>query len=82
MPPEHRKLWARRFEIKEALSVWLSLAVSQAVFLEEAWMIVLQLPAFPNGWYFGVEGTPGTASDLAGLAEGGRVILLRVFFRG
>ena len=51
------------------------LAISSSLSLEDACLIVLQLPAFPNGWYFGVEGTPGTASDLAGLAEGGRVIL-------
>ena len=31
------------------------------VSLEDAWMIVLQLPAFPNRRYLGWEGTPGTA---------------------
>ena len=30
-------------------------------FLEDGWMILLQLPAFPNSWYFVCEGTLGTA---------------------
>ena len=65
-----QELGARRFEIKQGLSVW--------VFLKDVWMIVLQLPVFPNRWYFGWEGTPGTVQDQAGLAEGGRAILLWV----
>ena len=52
---------------------------SLALFLKDAWMITLQLPAFPKGQYFGWEGTLGAAQDQAGLAEGGRVILLWVF---
>ena len=45
-------------EIKRAgsLAHWLSL-----FFLEDAWMIVLQVPAFPNGQYFGWEGILGAA---------------------
>ena len=43
-------------------------------------MIVLQLPAFPNRPYFGWEGTPGTAQDPAGLADGWQVYFLGVLF--
>ena len=48
---------------------------SQALLLQGCLTVVLQLPAFPNGWHFMWEGTPGTAQDQAGLAEGSRVIL-------
>lgn len=47
-----------------AYSHALALALAQAFrlfFLEDAWMIMLQLPAFPNRWYFVWEGTPGIA---------------------
>ena len=40
---------------------------------------MLQLPALRRGQYLGWEGTLGTAQDQAGLAEGGRVILVGVF---
>ena len=41
------ELWARRFEIKLGLldSLWL-------FFLEDAWMILLQLPEFPQQMVF------------------------------
>ena len=64
--PECMQLCRRRFEIKEALlGSWRALAGSgsQALFfLEDAWVMVLQLPAFPSGeMYFGLEETPGAA---------------------
>ena len=55
------------------------LVLSGSLFLEDAWMIVLELPAFLSRRYFGWEGTPGTALDPTSLAEGGRVIILPVF---
>ena len=64
MPPECKELWARRIGIHEGLSdrwAWAH-SGSQALFsLEDAWVMVLQLPAFTNGWYFGWEGALGTA---------------------
>ena len=50
----------------------LALALS-FFFLEDAWMIVLQLPE--DRQYFVWEGTPGTDQDWSGLAEGGKFIL-------
>ena len=41
MPPECMELWARRFKIKRGQRL--------ALFLEDAWMIALQLPIFPKG---------------------------------
>ena len=68
MPPECIELCARRLEIKKkalGFSGWLagSLArwLSLALLLGDVWVIVLQLPAFPNGWCFGWEETLGTA---------------------
>ena len=84
MPPECMEIWAKRFEIKEGLLgsrtgwLWLLGLLTGSFFLEDACVIVLQLPVFPNRWYFGWEGTPGTVQDQAGLAEGGRAILLWV----
>ena len=64
MPPECMELWARRFEIKEGLSdgkAW-DLSGSRALFfLQDVLMTVLELLAFPSGWYFGWEETLGTA---------------------
>lgn len=62
------ELWAR-CEIKGlSLGFWLTL------FLQNAWMIVLQLLYSPvDVFYMGRN--LGTAKDQAGLAEGGRVIL-------
>ena len=54
--------------------VILSLALRLS-FLEDAWMILLQLPAFSMGWHFLWVGTLGTDQGRAGLAEGGRLIL-------
>ena len=52
---------------------------SCAFSLGDAWMILLQLPAFPKGWHFGwvLDGrrNSGHSLDWASLAEGGRVIL-------
>ena len=63
MPLELMELWARQFGIKEGLleGHWLSWALSGSFFLEDAWMIMLQLPVFPNRQYFGWEETQGTA---------------------
>ena len=66
------ELWTRIFKIKGGHR-WLSGS------LPGGYLITLQLPAFPKGQYFGWEGTLGAAQDQAGLAEGGRVIPLRVF---
>ena len=52
MPPEHMELQARRLKIKEGQR-W-------ALLLEDAWVIMLQLPAFPNGPYFAWEVTLST----------------------
>ena len=89
LEPEVMELWARRFEIQGtshvlqwALAFSGSLSGSRAFFLEGARMILLQLPAFPNRQYFGWEEIPGAALSLAGLADGGRVILLWMFYRG
>ena len=55
MPPEKMELWARRLKIKEGLAASWALRLAQLAlfFLEDAWMIVLQLPAFPKGQWFG-----------------------------
>ena len=65
MPPEHMELWVRRFGIRERLSDGLSLALG-LFFLEDAWMIMLQLPALPNGWF--LDGKELQAQPRIGLA--------------
>ena len=60
MPPDQVQLWVRRFEIRNLLSG--GLLGSLGLPLPWGWLvIVLQLLAFPKGWYFGWEGTPGAA---------------------
>ena len=59
--------------------IWNKRRVLRLFFFEDAWMILLQLPGFSSRWYFKWEGTLDTAEDQAGLAGGGRVILLWVF---
>ena len=48
LPREHLELWARRFKIKRGQRLAL-----RFFFLQNAWMITRQLPAFPNSQYFG-----------------------------
>ena len=71
MPPE-------LVEIKRGLA----LSLVYSLFLEDAWMTVLHLPAFPSRRYFGWEGAASAAQGPAGLAERGRVSLPWVFQRG
>ena len=52
MPPEGMEL-CTGLEIKGELS--------GSFYLKDAWMILLQLPAFPKGKYLDWEGTPATA---------------------
>ena len=47
--PECMELWTRRFEIKEVHT----LSLSGSLFLEDAWTVMLQLPASPKGRDFG-----------------------------
>ena len=52
--PERMELWTKSFEIKEGLSGswtgWHGSPWFLGYFLKDAWMIVLQQPAFPKGW--------------------------------
>ena len=56
IPLQCLESWARRFKIERGQRPALSLFV-----LEDAWMVVLWLPVFPNGQYFGWEETPAAA---------------------
>ena len=57
-------LWVRESSLAPKLAhseaEILALTRVLRLFLEDAWMIMLQLPEFPNGWYFVWEGTPAT----------------------
>ena len=44
--PEHMELWARRLKRRALV---LSGLLALCLFLGDAWVVVLQLPAFPNG---------------------------------